>query len=144
MNLNKYRNISKEVPVSGNNILPYLMDLAQYMESIGIQVNPLPKVVMSSDNTYQTDPFGKTAYYMPDQKVIVLYTAGRHIKDVLRSFAHEMIHHNQNLMGRLNSYNENALKDPRYAQNNKNLRKLEEDAYLRGNMSFRSWEDQYK
>jgi hypothetical protein len=47
-------------------------------------------------------------------------------------------------MGRLNSYNENALKDPRYAQNNKNLRKLEEDAYLRGNMSFRSWEDQYK
>jgi len=144
MDLSKYQNISKQVPVSGNNILPYLMDLAQYMESIGIKVNPLPKVVVSSDNTYQTDPFGKTAYYMPHQKVIVLYTAGRHIKDVLRSFAHEMIHHSQNLTGMMSSTNENALEDPRYAQNDPKLRKLEEDAYLRGNMSFRSWEDQYK
>ena len=32
---------------------------------------------------------------------IVLYTEGRHPKDVVRSFAHEMIHHIQNLEDRL-------------------------------------------
>jgi hypothetical protein len=31
--------------------------------------------------------------------------------------------------------------DPRYAQNNEQLRKLEEDAFLRGNMMFRDWAD---
>ena len=31
-----------------------------------------------------------------------------------------------------------------YAQNDDHLRKMEEDAYLRGNMTFRDWEDNYK
>ena len=39
-----------------------------------------------------------------DTKEIVLYVEGRHIKDIMRSFSHEMIHHHQNLEGRLNSY----------------------------------------
>ena len=44
---------------------------------------------------------GKTAYYSPSDTTIVLYTEGRHPKDVMRSFVHEMIHHKQNLEGRL-------------------------------------------
>ena len=31
-----------------------------------------------------------------------------------------------------------------YAQTDDHLRKMEEDAYLRGNMTFRDWEDNYK
>jgi hypothetical protein len=144
MNFNKYSNIKKDVPVSGNNIMPYIVDICEYMQSNGVDRHPLPKLKFSNDSKYQTDPFGSTAYYSPAEKIVVLYTAGRHIKDVLRSFCHEMIHHNQNLNGKLSMAMEAALEDPKYAQNNPQLRKLEEDAFLRGNMVFRSWEDQYK
>jgi predicted metalloprotease len=51
--------------------------------------------------TNAEDFFGKTAYYEPNTQTIVLYTHGRHPKDIARSYAHEMIHHIQNLEGRL-------------------------------------------
>ena len=35
------------------------------------------------------DFFGKTAYYDPNKQHIVIYTEGRHPKDILRSYAHE-------------------------------------------------------
>ena len=37
-------------------------------------------------------------------KLIVLYTEGRHPKDIARSFAHEMIHHIQFLEDRLGKH----------------------------------------
>ena len=43
---------------------------------------------------------GKTAYYDPNTQTIVLFTEGRHPKDIVRSFAHEMVHHVQNLENR--------------------------------------------
>jgi hypothetical protein len=144
MNIEKYKNIGTPVKACGHNILPYLLDLVKYMEYIGIPLSPMPKVVISSDSAYQTDPFGKTAYYNPHTKTVVLYTAGRHIKDVLRSFAHELIHHSQNITGMFDPSNIPSLNNPRYAQEDPHLRMMEEDAYLRGKMSFRAWEDQYK
>lgn len=142
-----YRNnqtMSKPVMVSNNNIAPLLVGITLYMEDKGVQLTPLPKVVINRDNQYEFDPFGKTAYYDPENRVVVLFVAGRHIKDVLRSFAHEMIHHNQNLTGMFNSSHLGALEDPRYAENDEHLNNMEKDAYLRGNIFFRSWEDGYK
>lgn len=144
MDLTKYQNITKDYKVSENNILPYLLNLAEYMQNIGINVIPYPKIILSSDTTYANDPFGKTAYYNPERNIVYLYTAGRHIKDVLRSFAHELIHHNQNITGMLDTSQLEYLSDPQYAEKYDHLKKMEEDAYLRGNMSFRSWEDQFK
>ena len=86
--------------------------------------------------------FGKTAYYEPVSKTIVLYTSGRHPKDILRSYAHEMRHHHQNLSGMMDMSVGEA--DPKYAQNNEALRKMEEDAYLNGNMAFRDYCDNTK
>lgn len=136
--------LNKSFEVSGVNIIPYILSLSQYMQSRDINVMPFPNLIFSSDTSFATDPFGKTAYYNPNRHEIVLYTAGRHIKDVLRSFAHEMIHHNQNLSGELDKAEEGSLDDPNYTQNNKHLRKMEMDAYLRGNMTFRDWEDEQK
>lgn len=144
MELSKYNNVGKPVVLSGTNILPYFIDLAKYMESVGVPLSPMPKIIMSSDTQYQNNPFGKTAYYSPHHHTVTIFTAGRHIKDILRSFAHELIHHSQNITGMFDPSQANSLNNPRYAEENPHLRMMEEDAYLRGNMIFRSWEDQYK
>ena len=79
--------------------------------------------------------FGKTAYYDPEKNHIVLYTEGRHPKDIVRSYAHEMIHHIQNLEDRLeNISTTNTTEDD-------NLEKIEKEAYTDGNITFRNWTD---
>jgi hypothetical protein len=84
---------------------------------------------------------GKTAHYEPTSMEITVYTDGRHPKDMMRSIAHEMVHHMQNENG---MFDDNSNADHGYAQNNPHLRKMEEEAYLKGNMCFRDWEDGYK
>ena len=66
------------------------------MEDSGMEIVPPPRVEFENDDEENTEGlFGKTAFYNPEENVIVLYTLGRHPKDILRSFAHEMIHHIQ-------------------------------------------------
>lgn len=123
----------------------YLAELADYMRSCGMNVYPFPSVRLANQPQEEDGIFSMTGYYDPTNKSIVLYTKGRHIKDILRSFAHEMVHHDQNLSGELTSKKiGEGGDDPKYAQNNPHLRKLEEDAYLRGNMVFRDWTDNKK
>ncbi len=116
----------------------HFADLLEYMIREGLTVQPLPEVKIRRDIAEAENFFGKTAYYNPGDKEIVLYAAGRHPKDVTRSFAHEMIHHMQNLEGRLgNRGTTDTTAD-------KELAALEEEAYLKGNMIFRKWEDSKK
>lgn len=144
MEIGNHNNLGKDIQVSGHNIVPYLANLTRYMAENGLEINPLPKVVISSDTQYANDPFGKTAYYDPQNHIVTLFVAGRHIKDVLRSFAHEMIHHSQFVTGMFDQSHLSGLDDPRYAENDEHLMKMEKDAYLRGNMFFRTWEDSFK
>ena len=117
--------------------------LAWYMQNQGINLQPYPSVALRNDPAQDQDYLGKTGYYEPNERKVVVYTAGRHIKDILRSFAHELIHHNQNLEGQL-SMGEGTADDPQYAQNDPHMRKMEEDANLRGNMALRDWTDGIK
>ena len=119
------------------NIVPYLVELTKYMEKRGLKVRPAPKVIFSKES--QDPLFGKTAYYTPENNSITLFTEGRLAKDILRSFTHEMIHCHQHHSGKLDN-NENA-NDKNYAQNNKKLRYLEAEAYLKGNLILRDWTD---
>ncbi len=112
--------------------------LLEYMIKEGMTVQPLPEVKIRRDLAEAENFFGKTAYYNPGDKEIVLYVAGRHPKDVTRSFSHEMIHHMQNLQGRLGN---RGTTDTTI---DKELAALEEEAYLKGNMVFRNWEDSQK
>lgn len=122
----------------------YIGDLVEYMSNNGVTTYPLPSVKLRNSPEEANGLFGKTAYYDPEQKMIVLYIHGRHPKDVLRSFAHEMIHHDQNLNGELTLEKIGGVADENYAQNNDHLRKMEEDANLRGSMIFRDWTDKRK
>jgi len=114
----------------------HLKSLTEFMLDKGMNIHPLPKVKFVEDDVENArNFFGKTAYYDPNQRVIVLYTMDRHPKDIMRSFAHEMIHHMQNCENRLgNIATQDTNKDG-------DLPKIEREAYEKGNMTFRNWTD---
>lgn len=122
----------------------HLAELTQYMTDNGVSTYPLPKVMLNKDPQATNTTLCPTGHYDPQTKVIVLYIHGRHPKDILRSYAHEMIHHDQNLTGKMDVTKLEGANDPMYAQNDKYLRELEEDAFKRGNMVFRDWADNKK
>ena len=110
--------------------------LTKYMLDMGMNIKPLPKVIFKHGDKENAKNFlGNTAYYNPENKEIVLYTEGRHPKDLVRSFSHEMIHHIQNLEGRLGNITTTNTKEDDH------LNKLEEEANLKGTMTFRNWTD---
>ena len=116
------------------NYEPYIRSLAEFM-SKRIKLRPFPKIKISNRNQGDDEVFIKTGWYDPSERLVMLFSRGRHPKDVLRSFAHEMIHHYQNLEGRLaeGSYEgQDIINDDR-------LMNLEKEAYLKGNILFRSW-----
>ena len=100
-----------------------------------------PKTILRNDEENSQNLLGKTAYYEPIEETIVLYITNRHPKDICRSFAHELVHHHQNERGDLEM---GDVISPTYAQDDKHMRKMEMEAYLKGNLLFRDWEDWMK
>ena len=110
-----------------------------------LQLKTLPaslKLINSKKNS--DNPFGLTGHYDHTTQKITLYITDRHDTDILRSFAHEVIHHWQNLRGTLHPKGEkdNNKSQDHYAQNDFWLRKREMEAYLFGNILFRDWQDE--
>ena len=102
-----------------------------------------PRLFLKSDSNNSKKMLGKTAYYDPQEKAITLFTHNRHPKDILRSYAHELVHHTQNLRGDLSPEKCGEMGDG-YAQTNGHMREMEREAYEKGNMCFRDWEDTLK
>ena len=118
------------------DIIEKIAELTNYMIDSGMNIQPLPSMeFIDGDTENAKDFFGKTAYYDPNRQHIVLYTEGRHPKDIVRSYAHEMIHHIQYLEDRLGDVSTtNTMEDD-------HLDKIEQEANLRGTMTFRNWTD---
>ena len=73
---------------------------------------------------------------------ITLFVDKRHVKDILRSLSHELVHHKQNCRG---EFDAGVNTEPGYAQNDEHMRKCEAEAYLHGSgFLFRDWEDSLK
>jgi len=108
-------------------------------EEFGIQNTP--QLHLRQDEENAQGIFGKTAYYNPTDQSIVLYITNRHSKDICRSFAHELVHHHQNERGDLELGDASRAT---YAQDDPHMRKMEMEAYLKGNLLFRDWEDKVK
>lgn len=117
-----------------------LQDLFSFSQDrFGFRNPPVLNLMSDKNNT---SPLGKTAHYDPNSMEITIYVDGRHPKDIMRSFSHELVHHNQNENGMFDNIQGNN--GDGYAQSNPHLRKMEKEAYLKGNMCFRDWEDGYK
>ena len=100
-----------------------------------------PTMVFDSDPGNQSKVLGKTAYYDPQSLEIHIFVDGRHPKDVLRSIAHELIHHRQNMEGRLDT---DGYSGPGYYLENDSLKEVEHEAMLDGNATMREYEDTVK
>jgi len=103
--------------------------------------NRPPTMVFDSDQGNQGEVLGKTAYYDPQNFEIHVFVDGRHSKDILRSIAHELIHHKQNLEGRLDI---GGYSGPGYYLENDKLKEVEHEAMLEGNATMREYEDTVK
>ena len=104
-------------------------------------IQQAPKLILRKDEKNGNMLFGRTAFYKPDTQTIVVYTTNRHPKDILRSYCHELIHHVQNERGDLKMGDASSLK---YAQEDEHMRKMEMEAYLKGNLLLRDFEDNFK
>lgn len=117
---------------------PFLSSILEFMLDKGMRITPIPNIEIKIDVDAATDVFGPTAHYDPTNQTVCLYTLGRHPKDVLRSFCHEMIHHMQNMEGRLPAFSTSNT------QEDSVLNEIEKEAHALGSMTFREWEDTVK
>jgi predicted nucleotidyltransferase len=121
------------------NLQKGIVSLTKYMLDNKVNISPLPKLkFINNDGKNANELLGKTAYYNPLEKSITLYTLNRHPKDILRSYAHEMVHHIQNLENRLNNISTTNTNEDGA------LPEIEKEAYEKGNMMLRNWEDNIK
>ena len=119
---------------------PLIDDLVSHIKGeLGFKSDPA--ITLQDDPDNAGNALGKTAFYSPADKVITIYVTSRHPKDIMRSIAHETVHHAQNERGEFDNISEMG---EGYAQNDEHLRNMEKEAYLKGNMCFRDWEDGHK
>ena len=133
-----------------DNFFPYSQKQLQFDKPV--------EIIFQSDDGNANKMLGKTAFYDPENMQVVLFVDKRHPKDVLRSLSHELVHHAQNCRGDLGGCdkqgwepglaNGNAVctKDTGvgYAQRDPHMRGMEREAYTKGNLIFRDFEDLIK
>ena len=130
-----------------NNSGMDLGDLEQHIQGMykhfddQIGFSKPPTLFLDSDPSNAPNTLGKTAYYDPQTFEIHVYADSRHPKDMLRSIAHELIHHQQNLEGRLDV---GGYHGEGYYLHNEALKELEQEAMLQGNHYLREYEDTLK
>jgi len=102
----------------------------------------VPAVYFNEDPQEEIKPqFRRTGSYFPETNSIIVYVYGRALKDILRSFAHELIHADQyknkgwDLYPAANGLGEDS---------EEGAEKIEGDAYKRGNLGLRRWEDKMR
>lgn len=123
-----------------SSLEPHIQGMYDFFDQkIGFKKPPV--MVFDSDRSNQSNVLGKTAYYDPESLEIHIYSDGRHPKDMLRSIAHELIHHQQNMEDRLEV---GGYSGPGYYLENDKLRKIEQEAMLSGNALMREYEDTIK
>lgn len=127
LNIEQYQNIL-------DSLLPYVLKHLEIDRPVSINF------ISDKDNAQNT--LGRTGYYSAEEDAVYVYTDERHIKDILRSICHELVHHMQNCRGDFDEHQ--AGGEEGYALKDKFLWNRELEAYLEGNKLFRRWEDLYK
>ena len=132
--------LSNHSKVDLSSLEPHVQGMYDFFDQ-KIGFNKPPTMHFDSDPNNQANVLGKTAYYDPSTLEIHVFTDGRHPKDMLRSIAHELIHHQQNLEGRLNV---GGYMGQGYYLQNEAMKELEQEAMLEGNHYLREYEDTTK
>jgi hypothetical protein len=127
---------SADLSTLASSLLMHMSDRGIKFESDN---HPLVKFEKKSDSDNDKHPFfRRTGYYDPFINTITIFTEGRDIKDIIRSLAHEVIHADQYLnLGWDLSPAARGLN----SETAEEAERIEGDAYLRGNIAMRSFED---
>ena len=136
MNYPLYNNSNLDLNSVQNLFDSFLPFAERYLD-----IPKCPVIHLVSDQENSLLPLGKTGFYSPNEQKITIFTDNRHIKDILRSLSHELVHHKQNLQGMFDGA---GFAVPGYAQNDQHLRGMEREAYEKGNLCLRDWEDKHK
>lgn len=123
-----------------SNVIGLIENFFPYAQK-AMGFNKPVNMFFESDLENAKNLLGKTAFYDPQSFEITIYVDDRHPKDIMRSLSHELVHHTQNCNGEFSTH---EATEEGYAQKDPHLRQMEEDAYKRGNLTFRDWEDTYK
>lgn len=99
------------------------------------------ELTLISDPDNAKDTFGKTAYYSPANEQMTIFVDGRHPKDIIRSFSHELVHHAQNCRG---EFDRDFNVGENYIETDDHLKEMEREAYDKGNMCLRTYESYLK
>lgn len=113
----------------------YKKDIDNFFRESGYNVDPVPSVHFDTTEVNQFDPFISTGNYDEENNVINIYISKRHLKDILRTYCHELAHCVQwhNDQSRFKESKGDSIID------NDKTKDLESEAYTIGNIMFRSW-----
>jgi hypothetical protein len=114
-------------------------ELIQFMQD-AYGFDRVPSISYVDDEDNGANPLCMTGGYDQEGETITIYITGRHPKDILRSLAHEMLHHVQKCEGMMDGRDMSATADPNYIMHDDFLKGVEADAFGRGNITFREWE----
>lgn len=114
-------------------------DLVAFMQK-KFGFDHLPTIAYVDDQENSANPLCMTGGYDQENESITIYVTGRHPKDILRSLAHEMLHHVQKCEGMMDGRDMSATANPNYIMHDEFLKQVEADAFERGNICFREWE----
>jgi len=118
----------------------WIEEIVKFFREIRFDIDPLPEIVLDDSPNAEDELFIKTGYYDPQDNMMVLFTDNRHIKDILRTFCHEMVHRHQNLVDPVGFGNMVSNKP---LEEDKRLEKIEGEAFLKGNLLFRRFTERY-
>lgn len=108
----------------------HIANLTLFFIKGGYDVRPLPVVMFSYANSAD-DILAPTGHYNSLNNTITLYCNGRHMKDVLNTFSHELVHRWQDVQGRLDP---SLLgQSDSYTKGSDYLKEIEAEAYVLGN-----------
>lgn len=122
----------------------WINKINDYLRLVDFKIDPLPDVTLADDNMQHNDMSDiliSTGGYQPETRTVILYISNRHIKDILRSYCHEMVHHNQNLEN--GDYLRRVYKGGDLVDSPE-LEEIEAEAYVKGNLNFRKFTEWFK
>lgn len=136
-------NSGKSFFIERQDVTPLASNLIEFFKKNGIEFGDgIPSIEFTKEKQPASEVpavFKETGRYEPMINSITIFTDKRSLKDCLRSLAHELIHADQNLKG-INT----EVASSGITGGNKEGEKIEADAYERGNILFRKWEETLK
>lgn len=132
-------NSGRSFIIQGKDANKLASSLLGFMKTQGVSFKngSEPVIKFTREKQGETPFFRETGHYIGVKNEITIYTKGRSLKDCLRSLSHELIHADQNINKGIDIM---KASDGIYGKSEE-AEEIERDAYERGNLIFRKWEE---